>query len=61
MADRDTGEKPQSEAETALENAVLLRMLETPPKPHEKPPESSEPRRRGRPIGGAGTGVRAPR
>lgn len=32
------------------EDDVLRRMLSTPPKPHEKPPEPSEPRRRGRPI-----------
>ena len=34
------------------EDDVLRRMLSTPRKPHDKPPESSEPRRRGRPIGG---------
>ncbi len=33
-------------------NNVLRRMLNTPPKPHESDKESSEPRRRGRPIGG---------
>lgn len=36
------------------EDNVIRRMLSTPPKPHEKLPESSEPRRRGRPIGGGG-------
>lgn len=34
------------------EDDVLRRMLRTPPKPHDKPPESSELRRRGRPIAG---------
>jgi hypothetical protein len=34
------------------EDKVLLRMLSMPAKPREKPPESSEPPRRGRPIGG---------
>lgn len=36
------------------EDQVLRRMLSTPTKPHDKPTESSEPRRRGRPIGGGG-------
>lgn len=36
------------------EDNVIRRMLEAKPKPREKPPESSEPRRRGRPVGGGG-------
>ena len=34
------------------EDNVIRRMLATKPKPHEKLQESSESRRRGRPIGG---------
>jgi len=33
------------------EDEVLKRMLRTPPKPHPKPADTDEPRRRGRPIG----------
>jgi hypothetical protein len=36
------------------EDDVLRRMLNTPSKPREKPPETEAPRRRGRPIGGGG-------
>jgi hypothetical protein len=37
------------------EDDVLRTMLRTPPKPHPKPKEPTEPRRRGRPLGGRGT------
>ena len=51
--DSPNSEDTYSEAETAARSdAVLKRMLNTPPKPHPKPKESTEPRRRGRPIGG---------
>lgn len=33
------------------EDEVLKRMLRTPPKPHPKPADTDEPRRRGRPMG----------
>jgi hypothetical protein len=36
----------------AREDEVLRILLRTPPKPHPKPNESGEPRRRGRPLGG---------
>jgi hypothetical protein len=44
-------EKAQMADDPPSEDEVLRRMLTTKPKPHEKPPESSEARRRGRPIG----------
>lgn len=40
----------------AREDDVLRRMLNTHPKPHDKPKESSQPRRRGRPISSHGKG-----
>ena len=49
-----------SDAHQMSEDDVLRRMLSTSPKPHDSVKESTPGRRRGRPVGGNGTGQRKP-